>query len=513
MITVMLALALAQDTTSTTRLYRVSQGGTELGRETYRVAGNVVERTIVIPVLNAKMESRLERNASGQLARIAMRVFNAAGDTTRGTLDMEMRGESLVVRAATGEPRIEQVGRADGVLLPQSLTTIVEAAERAAGRDTVLQLINTGRPTVLPAVVRHAGDTVFVTVAGSVTAAVLDHFRRVESPSQNVVATVWNGVDSLSPLSGMQPPRVSYDAPPGAAYTAEHVRVMIRPAAGDTFSLAGTLSLPITGRRPFPAVVMMSGSGQQDRDENLWPIAPDYRPFREYAERLAREGIAVLRYDDRAAGESGGAVGGTTADYTDDVRQLVAWLRSRNDIDAARIGLAGHSEGGIMGPLLASTDARIKAVVILAGPSKNGRDVVRDQFLWPLRNLPPAERAQREPGVEAQLDEWIGMNTWTRWFATYDPLATARRLRMPVLIQHGALDRQVTVGQADTLAAAIRAGGNRDVTVKIYPRLNHLFLPAPGDGSPSEYGAIRPVTLPAEVLDDTARWLASRLRR
>lgn len=168
-----------------------------------------------------------------------------------------------------------------------------------------------------------------------------------------------------------------------------------------------------------------------------------------------------------------------------------------------------------MGPLLASRDSRIRAVVIMAGPSKKGSDVVRDQFTRPIQmaqGITAEDRARMLAGVDSQVTDWINANPWTRWFGDHDPLATARQLRQPVLIQHGALDRQVTVGQADTLGAAIRAAGNRDVTVKIYPRLNHLFLPTDGDGSPAEYGSLRVQRVPDEVLDDLALWLSQRLR-
>jgi hypothetical protein len=99
-----------------------------------------------------------------------------------------------------------------------------------------------------------------------------------------------------------------------------------------------------------------------------------------------------------------------------------------------------------------------------------------------------------------------------RWFRTYDPLGAARRVRQPVLILQGALDRQVTAGQADSLGAAIRAGGNRDVTVRVFPGLNHLFVPSPTDGSAAEYVTLTDASVSAEVLDAMAVWLARRLR-
>ncbi len=512
LVTMLLLGATAPDTV-TTRLYRLIQGGTEVGREMYRLSPARLDRTVTIPLLNLRLESRVEYEAPGRVIRFSAEIHTASGDSLRNRISGEASGDSMVVTIGRTETRRLVVrGPVDGLLPAQTVSAAAEAATRAAGRDTVFRFLAMGVDTTVPVRVSHRNDSTIVELAGT-SAYLVGRDPTIRIPSASIVVPVWNGVDSLPPLAGLRPPVVSYDPPPGASYSAEHVRITIRPATGDTFSLAATLSLPRQGRAPYPAVVMMSGSGQQDRDENLWPLVPEYRPFREYAERLAREGIAVLRYDDRTAGQSGGALGGTTAEYADDVRQLVAWLRARPELDPLRIGLVGHSEGGVMGPLVGAQDSAIRAVVILAGPAKSGRAVVRDQFLWPLRSLPADEAARMRAGVEARVDEWTRMNPWTRWFAEYDPLATARRLKMPVLIQHGALDRQVSVGQADTLAAAIRAAGNRDVTVKIYPRLNHLFLPTEGDGSPAEYGSLRQVSLPAELLDDTARWLAEKLRR
>lgn len=335
-------------------------------------------------------------------------------------------------------------------------------------------------------------------------------------PAQRINAIVWNGRDSLPGLAGLNRPTPDYRAPAGAPYTAEEVRIPVRIEAGDTFSLAGTLTLPLGARGLTPVVLTISGSGRQPRNEDLWPLLPDYRPFAEIAERLARSGIGVLRYDDRGTGASGGGeTEATTGDYAKEVAQIVAWLRSRGGVDPSRIGLLGHSEGGAIGPLVAADDPRIAAVVILAGPGKTGRAILQDQFRWPIEHapgLPAAERARQLAEVDKNVADWAAANSWTRWFADYDPLPVARRVRQPVLILQGALDRQVFVGQADTLAAAIRAAGNRDVTLKIYPRLNHLFLPTEGDGSPADYPGLPQRTLPVDLLDTIAVWLRVRLK-
>ncbi len=511
--------ALAAQEPGAARLYRFMQNGAEVGRETYRHAGGVHERSVVVPLLAVKIDSREEYDGSGRLARFEARVFNATGDSLRATYSLVRQGDSLIATSVVGERTRTRalVSRPDGVVPAQSVSVIAEVVERAAGRDTSFQYLPMGLDTLVTIAVRFSGDTAFVTTAGIPARMSRTGAGPIDVTAQRLRGEVWNGRDSLPPLAGMTRPHRDYAAPPGAAYTAEEVRVPVRYSDTDTFTLGCTLTLPAAGARAVPAAVTITGSGRQSRDEDLWPLLDDYRPFRQVAERLAQAGIGSLRCDDRGVGASGG--GDTTVAtpvYARDVGQVVAWLRARPGIDARHIALIGHSEGGVIGPLAAVEDPRIAAVVIMAGPGKVGRDILRDQFTRPIQtapDLPEEERRRQLSGIEGQLDAWAALNAWTRWFTSFDPLPLARRLRQPVLIVHGALDRQVSVGQADTLAAAIRAGGNRDVTVRIFPRLNHLFLPTDGDGSPAEYVGLRQTAVPADVLDTIATWLAARMRR
>lgn len=513
----LVALTLGMQQGAEVRVYRMMQSGTELGRETVRWAGDTIDRTVVVPMLNLRVESRAEY-ATGAFRRFFARVFNGAGDSLRHTYEVAAARDSLVatrIRGADTARRTLTARRVDGVLPTQTLSVIAEAMHRAAGRDTTFRFLPMGADTAMTMTVRHSGDTTFTTLMGITSYALRAAARgaTIEIPAQRVSAVVWNGRDSLPPLAGLRRPTPDYRAPVGAPYQAEDVRIPIHTMAGDTFSLAGTLTLPAAGRRA-PVVITISGSGQQLRNEDLWPLLPDYAPFAEIADRLGRAGIGVLRYDDRGVGGSGGALG-TSADYADDVRQIVAWLRARSGVMPGRIALLGHSEGGLIGPLVAADDPRVAAVVIMAGPGKGGRAIVHDQLRRPIEQavgLPADERARQLADVDRQVNAWVQMNPWTRWFADYDPLAVARRLRQPVFILHGALDRQVSVGQADTLAAAIRAAGNRDVTLKVYPRLNHLFLPTDGDGSPADYPGLPQRTLPGDVLDTLAAWLLARLK-
>jgi dienelactone hydrolase len=503
------------------RLYRMMQVGAEVGRETYRAANGTLERSVVIPVLDLRIDSRAAYDRAGRFLRFEAKIMNAAGDTTRGQYALESLGDSLVATRVRGDSTLRRTlktRRADGVAPAQSISLIAEAVERAGGRDTVFRFVPMGADTTVEIVVRHAGDTAFVTTAG-VPAFVLRSAgprATIEVPAQRLTAAVWNGRDSLPALTGLRRPTPDYRAPAGAPYTAEEVSIPVHTEAGEDFTLAGTLTLPQGTGRPVPVVVTISGSGRQPRNEDLWPLLPDYRPFAEIADRLGRAGLGVLRYDDRGTGGSGGGnTEATTGDYAKEVGQIVAWLRQRPGVDAARIALLGHSEGGAIGPLVAADDPRIAAVVMMAGPGKTGRAIITDQFRWPIelaRGLPGDERARLLGNLGREVEGWAGMNKWTRWFADYDPLPTARRLRQPVLILQGALDRQVSAGQADTLAAAIKGAGNRDVTVRVYPRLNHLFLVTDGDGMPSEYPGLRVRALPAEVLDMITNWLTARLR-
>ena len=498
--------------------WRIYQGTAELGRESFRRAGETLVQTITVPVANLQVTATTLRRGP-TLAGFRMTVRNAAGDSVRGTYQLESSGDSLhLTQEGGGQRRVRTVPAGPAAVVPpQSIGLFAELLRGAAGRDTTLALLVAGPDTVLPATLTHAGDSAIVAFAGLRIIAHLREGRLTEIavPQQRARAVLAGAGDSLPPLRGLRRPVPDYAAPPEAAWTAEQVRVPVG-AAPDSFSLACTLTRPKGVQGRVPAAVTITGSGSQTRDEDLWPLLPDYHPFREVAEGLGRAGIAVLRCDDRGAGQSGGrADSATTADLAGDTRAQVRWLRARAEIDPGRIALIGHSEGGMIGPMVAAEDRRIAAVVIMAGPAKNGVEILVDQVQWPIRTAPGLSAAARDSQLaEAARATREAATTipWLQWFRTYEPLPTARRVRQPVLILHGALDRQVTVGQADTLAAALRAGGNRRVALEVYPRLNHLFLPSSSDGSPAEYPSLTDTRLPGAVLDRLTGWLAAALR-
>jgi hypothetical protein len=327
-------------------------------------------------------------------------------------------------------------------------------------------------------------------------------------PSQHVVFERLPGDASVG--TGAPAP-VSYAPPLGAPYTAQEVTV--RTPAGLT--LAGTLTVP--AHRPgtrLPAVVMITGSGPEDRDEALPAISADYRPFREIADTLSRRGIAVLRLDDRGVGGSdAGPATATSADFADDVRAALAWLRARPEIDPARLGLVGHSEGGMIAPMVAASDAKLRGMALIAGPASRGLDVVHAQLRYLIESDSTLTGVGRDSLIRVaigQADSSYATPGWKAFFAGYDPLRTARRVRTPTLILQGETDRQVPLAEAGTLARAMRAGGNRRVTVRTFPRLNHLMLEDPS-GNPLRYRALPSYHVRNDLRGALADWLARTL--
>jgi len=518
------ASARAQEPIVDAGLYRLFQSGAELGRETFRRTARSFEASMELPVLSLRLASHAEYDAAGHLARFEVKGFNLANDSLRIAYEAVAAGDSLhfmqTGREGTGAARRwSKAAVVDAGSAPQSVAGLLALVDRAQRRDTIYRAWGVAEDSTFPITVAFHGDTARVTSGSFEMQAVLDAAGRVQTaeiPIQRVRIERWTRGDTLAPLPGVHRPPPDYSAPADAPFTAEEVRVPVRPASGDTFSLAGTLTVPRRGAPPYGAAVMITGSGLQDRDESLWPLVQGYRPFRQIAERLAEAGVAVLRVDDRSFGASGGdARTATTVDFAGDVAAEVAWLRSRPDIAPGRITLIGHSEGGVIAPMVAAGDSTIAAIVLMAGTAKPGVRVLVDQAVGPIARA-PGLAPQRRAELEAEAARAVETDTapsspWMRWFRTYDPLPTARRVRQPVLILQGAVDRQVSAGQADTLAEAMRAAGNRDVTERVFPHLNHLFLVSPTDGSPSEYPALKDTAIGRDVLDAIADWLARRL--
>lgn len=307
-------------------------------------------------------------------------------------------------------------------------------------------------------------------------------------------------------------PPPDYSAPADAPYIA--VNVSVPTAAGHM--LAGTLTLPKSASRAHRvgAVVTVTGSGPQDRDEYLG--LPGFRPFRQLADSLGRRGIAVLRMDDRGTGSSKGTFkGATSADFAEDVRAGLAYLRTRPEIATRRLAVMGHSEGAVIAPMVADKEPSLRAIVLLAGVAHPAMSALQSQLSNMIRHdtsLSESRRDSAMTAIPASIDTMMARDPWMRYFLTYDPSATARRLKTPVLILTGANDQQAAPSQVVEQEAAFRAAGNRDVTAKVIPGVNHLFVIDP-DGYPPNYSKLpAPIRIDPPVVGMIVDWLVVRLR-
>jgi uncharacterized protein len=349
--------------------------------------------------------------------------------------------------------------------------------------------------------------------------------------------------------TGAAPARPQEPKPP-FPYRAEDVAIP-NPAAG--VQLAGTLTLP-QGSGPFPAVVLVTGSGPQDRDETLL----GHKPFLVLSDYLTRKGIAVLRYDDRGVAKSSGTFAtATSEDNASDALAAVEFARARPEIAPDRVGIAGHSEGGLIGPLAAVRSPHVAFVVMLAGPGIPGSEILHLQGAliaraggaseatvednWKVQKklfdivaaepdpataaprlmavlreavsaLPPEERARNpQETSDAALQAQVAQvnSPWFRFFLTYDPRPTLEKVRVPVLALNGEKDLQVPPREdLEAIGAALHRGGNKDVTTKLMPGLNHLFQHAT-TGAPSEYAQIEETFSP-EAMEVVSSWILAR---
>jgi uncharacterized protein len=498
-----LVLVMGQDTFGIENLTRTATSlegeltGRAFGRMAYRLdlgpGGSARELT-----LRAWMPGRTDEAAPVQQVRVTL-------DDDSATVEVTGAAGSRTDRLATRPGAVPYLNPSFGML-----EAVLARARAEGGSSVVVPLFLVQGGQTVDATVTWAGaDSATIALGGTTIHAVLDpdgSVRRAAVPAQRLTVTRVDGVHL--PPAGLEPP--DYSAPPGAPYAAEPVRVAT--PAGHV--LAGTLTRPATGAR-VPAVVLITGSGAQDRDQAL-PVLRGYRPFREIADTLSRRGIAVLRLDDRGFGEStGDFAAATSADLADDIRAALAWLRTRDDVDPARLGLIGHSEGGLIAPMIAATDTALAGIVLIAGPSRTGREVIEYQQRYAIDQAGGIAEAVRDSvyrAASAQLDELAERSPWIRFFLDHDPLESARQVRRtPVLVLHGATDRQVTADQADELAAAFREAGNPDVALRVLPDVNHLLIRDP-DGNPAGYVALTERRVAPEVLAELVDWLVARLR-
>ena len=304
------------------------------------------------------------------------------------------------------------------------------------------------------------------------------------------------------------------------------------------FTLAGTLTVP-RGTPPFPAVVLLAGSGPQDRDETVM----GHKPFLVLSDYLTRKGVIALRADDRGVGKSGGSFrDSTTADFATDAAAGVAFLRSRVEVDRQKIGLIGHSEGAIEAAMVAARDPDIAFIILMAGPGVPGDKILVEQsrLIAQVRGASP-EAAQKVAEKEREvlavlksgkddaatrrgLHDVLGgnvpdaavaaevtqlMSPWFRYFINYDPATVLVKVKCPVLAIDGSKDVQVSPTENLTaIRAALDHAGNHNIETVEFPGLNHLFQHAV-TGAPSEYAEIKETVAP-EVLEKIGSWILER---
>jgi uncharacterized protein len=450
---------------------------------------------------------------------LLMGIVPAGATAPAQRIRISMVGDSVIAEVASGVHRLATKAGAipmfNNALALSELFT--RRAKAAGGVANIPYFATSGGVTIDVAVRPISADSMSVAIANQVQRFKIDARGRILG---GVIAGSNLEFGRLGPdaANGLVvqlrdsaiAPKADYSAPAGAPYRADEARV----TGPGGIILGGTLTMPTNVRGPVPAVVTITGSGQQDRDEYI-PFAGGIRLFRQVADTLSRRGIAVLRLDDRGIGASGGeARDATSADFADDIRAALAYLRTRRDIDGARLALVGHSEGGAIAPMVAATDPKLAAMVVMAGPGEPGIEISMAQNKYILERdttLSPAKRDSILKAARASLDPARQTIPWVKFWMSYDPAPTARRVKAPTLILQGATDRQVPVDQAEKLAALIRAGGNKDVTVRVIPTTDHLFIEDPA-GDFNAYDKLPTNKVSAKVLGPLADWLALKLK-
>lgn len=313
-------------------------------------------------------------------------------------------------------------------------------------------------------------------------------------------------------------------------------------------TLSGTLTLP-TSKGPFPVVLLIAGSGPNDRDETVF----GHKPFLVLADYLTRQGIAVLRFDKRGCGKSTGNYDNATSlDFSDDVLAGIASIKSRQEVDSNQIGLIGHSEGGIIAPMVAAKSKDVAFVVLMAGTGVNGEEILYEQSALIQRANGATEdtinqsrkfqeemftlvKSEPDPQIAAGQLQEIAKNykvtlsgtqekvtleylerlaarvntKWFRYFLTFDPSTSLKRVRVPILVLNGELDLQVSSKQnLPVIFKALEESGNKDFKIIELPKLNHFFQTCE-TGSIAEYAEIEETISPS-VLNLITEWVLER---
>ena len=442
-------------------------------------------------------------------------VAGLDGDWT-GVLDVIGAKLHVVLRVKTG---------------PDGTTAVLDSPDQMANGLVV-------------STVHHDGDK-----AGFQLSALGASFEGTLSADGQTLVGQWTQVGKSFPLTltrqagGVAPQKMNRPQTPAKPYPYREAEVTFDDATANV-KLAGTLTLP-PGKGPFPAVVLVAGSGPNTRDEPVF----GHRPFLVLADHLTRAGIAVLRYDKRGTGASTGDYAkATTLDFAADAQAAATYLRTRPEIDRRRVGLIGHSEGGEIAPMVAVQDPATAFIVMMAGPGVDGAAILAEQARLIAkasgmdaakiaesgalqRQLIDIVRTEKDPDVakpklELAINQFAAahavpagmiegqatsINTaWFRFFFSYDPAPTLAKIRCPVLALNGSLDLQVPPDQNLPVVRKALAHNRRAEVIEL-PGLNHLFQPAK-TGAPLEYAKIETTIDPA-ALDTITTWILKQTQR
>lgn len=494
-------------------------GSDTIAVEQFSRTAQGVDAEALVKVMGLRIGLSAVVGPDGLVRTLTNRAWMAADPADappRQVAVLTFQGDSVIADLTTGEQKTQQrLGTRAGALPLVNPTfslfeLLLERFRRAAADSAEYPgFMVAGGQTLAITAKRVGADSVILSMAGGDMRLRVDAEGRILGGTIPVQRLTIERVRAQADQLVAEKP--DYSAPPGAPYTAEDV--VIQTPMGHT--LAGTITIPkgASARARVPAVVTITGSGSQDRDEAI-PLFKGYRIFREIADTLGRRGIAVLRMDDRGFGGSGGdAASSTSADFAQDIQAGLAYLRTRPEIDPAKLALVGHSEGGIIAPKVALAEPQLAGIVLLAGTAYAGRPILTFQLSNAIKNdtsLTPTQRDSALAALPATIDAGAAQSPWMRYFLDYDPSVTARKVTTPVLILNGETDLQVTVDHVPLLEKAFKAAGNRDVTAKILPNLNHLFVYDP-DGFPGRYVQLPSFAVDKGALGVVADWLAKRL--
>ena len=401
--------------------------------------------------------------------------------------------------------------------------------------------------------VSFAGDTLQIDLS-----SIMARYAGVLDAAGNGISGTWYQGGAVVPVTlrrssgeGGAEVRKAQEPSPPFPYRAEDVSY-VNPRGKNR--IAGTLTIP-EGKGPFPGVLLLTGSGAQDRDAGAF----GHRPFLVLADYLTRRGVAVLRVDDRGVGGSEGShARSTLLDLSDDAVSGIAYLRARTEVDQARIGVLGHDQGGLVGSIAAiRMPEAVTFLVLLASIGMPGDELLQLQsalrakqqgagvtqierqdeiqariysalkqpgdsaavaerirpIVAELMQLIPEDQANAMGGREVAIDRQIQalLSPSFRSMLVHDPRAVLKQVKCPVLALNGERDIQVPAKEnLGGIETALRTGGNKDATVRAMPGLNHLFQTC-DTGSIAEYASIEETVAPA-ALETIADWVAAKTK-